>query len=118
MPPPQKPKLPNKECQTWQAARQTLLGGLKQQHRVAAQRDAMQRQTSATIRTATWQPSLQSCITVTSAPSQVARPREAERTLIVQPRRWVIERLLCWFGRSRRLSKDYEALPELDFGHF
>jgi len=32
---------------------------------------------------------------------------------IVQPRRWVIERSFGWFGRWRRLSKDYEALPEV-----
>ncbi|MDO9713566.1 transposase [Paracraurococcus lichenis] len=32
---------------------------------------------------------------------------------IVQPRRWVIERSLGWFGRRRRLSKDYKALPEV-----
>jgi putative transposase len=32
---------------------------------------------------------------------------------IVQPRRWVIERSLGWFGRWRRLSKNYEALPEV-----
>ena len=32
---------------------------------------------------------------------------------IVQPRRWVVERSLGWFGRWRRLSKDYEALPEV-----
>lgn len=32
---------------------------------------------------------------------------------LVQPRRWVIERSLGWFGRWRRLSKDYEALPEV-----
>ena len=31
----------------------------------------------------------------------------------VQPRRWVVERSLGWFGRWRRLSKDYEALPEV-----
>lgn len=28
------------------------------------------------------------------------------------PRRWVVERTFAWFGRSRRLSKDYEYLPE------
>ncbi|MDN3564975.1 IS5 family transposase [Paeniroseomonas aquatica] len=32
---------------------------------------------------------------------------------VVQPRRWVIERSFGWFGRCRRLSKDYEALPEV-----
>lgn len=29
----------------------------------------------------------------------------------VQPRRWVVERTFSWFGRFRRLSKDYEFLP-------
>ena len=32
---------------------------------------------------------------------------------VVQPRRWVIESSPGWFGRWRRLSKDYEALPEV-----
>jgi putative transposase len=32
---------------------------------------------------------------------------------VVQPRRWVVERSLGWLGRWRRLSKDYEALPEV-----
>ncbi|SDE59581.1 transposase, partial [Belnapia rosea] len=31
----------------------------------------------------------------------------------VQPRRWVVERSLGWLGRWRRLSKDYEALPQI-----
>ncbi len=26
-------------------------------------------------------------------------------------RRWVVERTFAWFGRYRRLSKDYEVLP-------
>jgi putative transposase len=29
----------------------------------------------------------------------------------VIPRRWVVERTLSWFGRSRRLSRDDERLP-------
>ncbi len=27
----------------------------------------------------------------------------------VQPRRWVVERTFAWFGRKRRLAKDFEA---------
>jgi putative transposase len=28
----------------------------------------------------------------------------------VLPRRWVVERTFAWFGRNRRLAKDFEAL--------
>jgi putative transposase len=34
---------------------------------------------------------------------------------VVIPRRWIVERTLGWFGRWRRLSKDYEELPEEPF---
>jgi putative transposase len=30
----------------------------------------------------------------------------------VQPRRWVVERTFAWLSTYRRLSKDYEELPE------
>lgn len=30
----------------------------------------------------------------------------------VLPRRWVVERTFAWLGKYRRLSKDYELLPE------
>ena len=33
--------------------------------------------------------------------------------LAVVPRRWVVERTLGWLGQWRRLSKDYEELPEI-----
>jgi putative transposase len=28
------------------------------------------------------------------------------------PRRWVVERTFSWLGQNRRMSKDYERLPE------
>jgi putative transposase len=32
---------------------------------------------------------------------------------VLVPRRWVVERTLGWLGRWRRLSRDYEELPEV-----
>jgi putative transposase len=31
---------------------------------------------------------------------------------VVLPRRWVVERTFSWIDQNRRLSKDYERLPE------
>ncbi len=41
----------------------------------------------------------------------VRRPGNRHRFEVL-PRRWVVERTFAWLGRRRRLSKDYEALPE------
>lgn len=30
----------------------------------------------------------------------------------VLPRRWVVERTFSWFGRNRRIAKDYENLAQ------
>ena len=43
----------------------------------------------------------------------IVRRRAGSTGFVVQPRRWVVERSLGWFGRCRRLSKAYEALPEV-----
>jgi len=39
--------------------------------------------------------------------------KRTEAGFQVLPRRWVVERTLGWLGRYRRLSKDYELLPEV-----
>ena len=31
---------------------------------------------------------------------------------VVLPKRWIVERTFAWFGKYRRLSKDYETLTE------
>ena len=41
----------------------------------------------------------------------VERPAGAKGFQVL-PRRWVVARTFAWLGRCRRLSKDYEALPE------
>ena len=34
------------------------------------------------------------------------------RGFVVLPRRWVVERTIAWIDHNRRMSKDYELLPE------
>lgn len=41
----------------------------------------------------------------------VSRP-EGAKGFVKLPQRWVVERTFAWLYRSRRLSKDYERLPE------
>ncbi len=43
---------------------------------------------------------------------QVVKRARNSHSFEVLPRRWVVERTLGWLGRNRRLSKDYEELPE------
>ena len=35
-----------------------------------------------------------------------------QKEFVVLPRRWVVERTFAWFGRYRRLNKDYKRLIE------
>jgi putative transposase len=39
---------------------------------------------------------------------EIITRRQSLGTFKAEPRRWVIERTLAWFGRNRRLSKDFE----------
>lgn len=41
----------------------------------------------------------------------VKRPKQSN-SFILLPRRWVVERTFAWLGFHRRLSKDYEVLPQ------
>ncbi len=43
---------------------------------------------------------------------ELVRRKPQRNTFEVIPRRWVVERTFAWLGRYRRLSKDYEELPQ------
>jgi putative transposase len=37
---------------------------------------------------------------------------DAAKGFVLLPRRWVVERAFAWFGRNRRLAKDFEQTIE------
>lgn len=43
---------------------------------------------------------------------EIIKRSDAVKGFKLLPRRWVVERTFGWLGRYRRLSKDYERLPE------
>lgn len=43
---------------------------------------------------------------------EVVKRSDDMKGFVVLPRRWVVERTFAWLGRYRRLSKEYEQLPE------
>ena len=43
---------------------------------------------------------------------EIVKRNDDVKGFVVLPRRWVVERTFGWLGRYRRLSKDYEGLPE------
>ncbi|MGF6960870.1 transposase [Paraburkholderia youngii] len=50
---------------------------------------------------------------------QVIKLPEAKKGFVLLPRRWVVERSFGWLNRFRRLTRDYERLPQTLAGlHF
>ena len=50
---------------------------------------------------------------------QIVKLPEAKKGFVLLPRRWVVERSFGWLARFRRLTRDYERLPEVLGGlHF
>lgn len=43
---------------------------------------------------------------------EIVKRREDAAGFELLPHRWIVERTYGWLGRYRRLSKDYEFLPE------
>jgi putative transposase len=43
-------------------------------------------------------------------PKKLMQEEGPSRTFL--PKRWIVERTLAWLGHNRRMSKDYERLPE------
>jgi putative transposase len=43
---------------------------------------------------------------------EIVNKKDGQKGFHVLPRRWVVERTFAWLGKQRRLSKDYERLPE------
>ena len=53
--------------------------------------------------------------TVAAIPSlrmEIVKRTDDMKGFVVLPRRWVVERTFSWFGRNRRLAKDWENLAE------
>ena len=43
---------------------------------------------------------------------EIIKRTDDTKGFVVLPRRWVVERTFSWFGRNRRLAKDYENLAD------
>ncbi len=49
---------------------------------------------------------------VPSLRMKIVKRSDDMQGFVVLPRRWVVERTFSWFGRNRRLAKDFENLAE------
>ena len=43
---------------------------------------------------------------------EIVKRTDPRPGFVVQPHRWIVERTFGWFKRYRRLSKDYDFLPQ------
>ena len=43
---------------------------------------------------------------------EIVKRSDDMKGFVVLPRRWVVERTFSWFGRNRRLNKDYKNLAK------
>jgi putative transposase len=43
---------------------------------------------------------------------EITQRSDLAKGFVVIPKRWIVERTFGWFNRYRRLSKDYELLPQ------
>lgn len=43
---------------------------------------------------------------------EIVQKPQGQKGFTLLPRRWVVERTFAWLMKNRRLSKDYEGLPE------
>jgi transposase len=43
---------------------------------------------------------------------EIVKRTDDMKGFVVLPRRWVVERTFSWFGRNRRLAKDFENLAD------
>ena len=56
---------------------------------------------------------LENALRGTTAPAlEIVRRPSGSKGFVLLPRRWVVERSFAWFGRNRRLAKDFETLTE------
>ena len=44
---------------------------------------------------------------------EIVKRSDAAKGFVVLPKRWVVERSFGWFGRCRRLAKDFENLNRI-----
>jgi transposase len=50
------------------------------------------------------------CRVIAKLNVEIVKRSDQAKGFVVLPRRWVVERTFAWFGRCRRLARDWECL--------